>query len=242
MNEDKDQAQDELLTPLDQRASIPFQHIKNEQFSSDDDDGGDDPPRWRRRRTLVNSSHQLRFTTVLLLQMTSVLIAIAAFSFIESQRAMSLVLQHTSAHPLLSHRLHTSNQSFLMKVLLVVGMAAVVQVLFGIFMSHKLAGPIVKMSQVLDRIGRGDYDGDVHFRQGDQLEDVAETLNSLLTNLRHERSQQTTGLDAIETLLARAHAGETGADEELRRSLTQLAGVESAAAVPAAAGQEVTHG
>ena len=37
-------------------------------------------------------------------------------------------------------------------------------------------------------------------------------------------------------------AGETGADEELRQSLTQLAGVESPAAVPVAAGQEVTHG
>ena len=71
-------------------------------------------------------------------------------SFLESQRTMELVLRHLSDFPLRSHELHVGNQAFLFKILVLVGFTAMLQIAFGIYTSHKLAGPVVKMSQVLD--------------------------------------------------------------------------------------------
>lgn len=189
-------------------------------------------PRWRRRQTLVNPEHQLRFTSVLLAQMTAVMLAIAAFAFLESRRTMDLVLRHLADFPLPSHELHLNNQAFLVKVILVVGVTAVVQILFGIYTSHKLAGPVLKMTRVLQMAASGEYSARVSFRKGDQLEGLAAALNRMLASLSAQQARARAEVESIEQALAalRARPGSVDPSEvhALQEHIARLSGAEAA--------------
>lgn len=183
-------------------------------------------PRWRRRQTLVNQEHQLRFTSVLLGQMALVLLTIAGFAANESQRTMSIVLQHITDSPLASDALHANNQAFLFQILLVVALAACVQIFFGIYTSHKLAGPVLKMTTYLDRATSGDFSGRIQFRDGDQLADLAAKMNHLFGRLAAEGNQRRSELSAIERTLE--HLAVQPSDDAtlglLREHIATLAG------------------
>jgi methyl-accepting chemotaxis protein len=187
-------------------------------------------PRWRRRQTLVNARHQLKFTSVLMLQMTTVLVGIAAFGYFESRAAMAVILRHVADAPTSSYELHLNNQSFLAKVTVVIAITAVAQILFGIYASHKLAGPVVKMKQVLEQATRGDYSARIHFRQGDHLEQLATTLNRMLRTLAAEQAAARREAEGIEAEIRRLRGLERTSPEDLRNldlQLARLAGVEA---------------
>jgi methyl-accepting chemotaxis protein len=188
-----------------------------------------DYPRWRRRQTLVNRGHQIRFTSILLLQMVAVISAIAAFAYVESRAALELALRHVVDEPVPSFQLHLNNQSFLLKIIAVIGVTALTQVLFGIYASHKLAGPVLKMSRVLDQAAGGDFRERVHFRRGDHLEELAGSLNRLLDGLAEEQARARAEADEIERQIQRLRERPSAAVDdlqELRERIARLAGVE----------------
>ena len=221
------------LTPAGQDASL-FEQIKNPQSNGNGrsvpgGDAMDKLPRWRRRQTLVNIEHQLKFTTVLLVQMTAVMLVIAAYARLESDRMMALVMRHLGDFPGTSHELHLNNQGFLLKVALAIGFTGMFQILFGIYASHKLAGPVHKMTGVIEQASRGDYAPRITFRSDDQLDSLAASLNSALGTLAAGQQRSRAEIEAIEAALDRVAAARGDAEaeiEELRRRLSALAGTE----------------
>lgn len=194
------------LTAPNEGASIPFQSPKKLSVATSgrvgsDGDANSSPSVWRRQRTLVNHAHQLRFTSVVLVQMTAVLLAIAWFAYSESQRTMELVLSHLLQFPVTTHELHVANQTFLFSVLLVLGCAALVQVLFGIYASHKLAGPVLKMTRTLARASRGDFSERITFRSGDHLGELPTALNRALEALAADQKRRRRDIDDLERAL-----------------------------------------
>lgn len=53
----------------------------------------------------------------------------------------------------------------------------------GLLYSHRIAGPLFRIEKVLDEIGRGKLDINIKLRKNDELWDVAETINSMASNL-----------------------------------------------------------
>ena len=223
------------LTPAGSGGSL-FEQIKNPQSSGNGRSvpGGDAMeklPRWRRRQTLVNLEHQLKFTSVLLVQMTAVMLVLAAFAWFESRNAMDLVLRHLGDFPGTSHELHLNNQALLFKIILAVAGTGIIQVLFGIYASHKLAGPVHKMTAVLDRAARGDYSQRVVFRTEDELEALAGSLNRALATLSDDQKRALAEVEAIEQAIGRLVRAGSGPDpaqetDALRARLSALAGME----------------
>ena len=225
------------LTEQDERGSL-FQPVKNPKpelvGNGRSVPGGDEMPgipRWRRRHTLVNWDHQIPFTTVLLAQMTVVILTIAGFAFMESRETMAIVLGHIADFPLSSHAIHVSNQTFLFQVMLVIGLAAMVQIMFGIYSSHKIAGPVVKMSAMLNRAANGDFSARALFRRDDHLEGVASALNRMLGALGATQATRRAELAAIDALLIDIEGSPDPDPEaigELRQRIARFSGVEVA--------------
>ncbi len=53
-----------------------------------------------------------------------------------------------------------------------------------IFFSHKVAGPVYRFERALHDCIEGHYDGNIHLRQGDELQNLAGLFNSALQATR----------------------------------------------------------
>ena len=75
---------------------------------------------------------------------------------------------------------------------------AVLVVLAGIFVytllfSHRIAGPIYRINQVLHKMLRGEYPGSVTLRKGDHFQETAELLERLARQLARQREERAPG-------------------------------------------------
>jgi len=60
-------------------------------------------------------------------------------------------------------------------------------VVASIFLTHKVAGPLVRIKRVLAQMGQGNFSQRIALRKGDELGDLAETINQLAQDLEHKR-------------------------------------------------------
>jgi methyl-accepting chemotaxis protein len=61
----------------------------------------------------------------------------------------------------------------------------------GIFVSHKVAGPLYRISMVAGQVGQGQMDKRIELRRGDYVRELADKLNSMLDQVENRfRAQQ----------------------------------------------------
>jgi len=57
----------------------------------------------------------------------------------------------------------------------------------GIVLTHKVAGPLIRIQAALVRMTHGDYDVNLRLRRADALVELAEGINRLAESLRTRR-------------------------------------------------------
>jgi methyl-accepting chemotaxis protein len=76
--------------------------------------------------------------------------------------------------------------------------------LLGIYITHKVAGPVYKMTRLLKQVGEGNLHVDARLRKGDELRAFFETFTQMVGGLRAIEKRQ---LAEIEGALAALDAG-----------------------------------
>jgi nitrate/nitrite-specific signal transduction histidine kinase len=66
--------------------------------------------------------------------------------------------------------------------------------LCGIFLSHKIIGPVSRLEDMIKKINSGDFDVKINLRSGDDFKGFAEQVNNLASRLKH-LSQKYPGLE-----------------------------------------------
>jgi nitrogen fixation/metabolism regulation signal transduction histidine kinase len=84
--------------------------------------------------------------------------------------------------------------------------------LLGIYITHKVAGPIYKMKMLLRQVGEGKLEFRGGLRKGDELQDFFEEFSKMVEKLRDRQATEVTAIDE-----ALKQAEDSGANE------TQLA-------------------
>jgi nitrogen fixation/metabolism regulation signal transduction histidine kinase len=64
----------------------------------------------------------------------------------------------------------------------------VIAIVIGIFMSHRIAGPVYRIAEDIDRVLSGERGVRVHLRRKDALEELAGKVNQLLEFIDNERA------------------------------------------------------
>jgi nitrogen fixation/metabolism regulation signal transduction histidine kinase len=88
--------------------------------------------------------------------------------------------------------------------------------LFGIYFTHKVAGPIFKMGRLLKQVGEGNLRVEARLRRGDELQGFFETFAAMVSGLREFEKRQ---LDDMETAMEALDRG----DNETARVTLQRA-------------------
>jgi methyl-accepting chemotaxis protein len=111
---------------------------------------------------------------------------------------------------------------------LVVGLALMVALigLFGIYFTHRVAGPIFKMTKLLRQVGAGNLAVEARLRKGDELQDFFGAFALMVMGLRKLESEQLEQLDSAERALSAGRTDDAAASigrarEVLRRSLNR---------------------
>lgn len=68
-------------------------------------------------------------------------------------------------------------------VTIIVGLATIVVTLF---VSHKIAGPLYRFKKVLELLGQGDFSSGFKIRRLDQLQDIADAFDNMISRVREE--------------------------------------------------------
>ena len=62
----------------------------------------------------------------------------------------------------------------------------VVLAVMVVFISHRIAGPLYRLKQYMEKIENGDYSVTLKFRQNDAIHDVADSFNRMVAGIRHK--------------------------------------------------------
>lgn len=60
--------------------------------------------------------------------------------------------------------------------------------LVSVFLSHRIAGPIYKMKQIINKGAKMDFADPIRLRKSDHFKDLAEAYNGMVANLREKLS------------------------------------------------------
>ena len=96
--------------------------------------------------------------------------------------------------------------------------------LLGIYFTHKVAGPVYKMKQLLKQVGDGKLAIATRLRKGDELQDFFEAFESMVATLRQRQEQEIAEFEKLIETAPTSGIGElvtrlTAMRDQLKREL-----------------------
>jgi signal transduction histidine kinase len=89
--------------------------------------------------------------------------------------------------------INTVNFRILLSLLLITPIVTII----GIFLSHKIAGPIYRMEKFLGDMAAGNFSSRITLRKGDELVSVADKINVLNESLKTAIATQKSSVEGI---------------------------------------------
>lgn len=136
---------------------------------------------YRRRQLIVNRALQYRFIGAMLL----ILLALSGIGLATVYVTLWTTLKTFGLeHDAVTLSLFTTVGWSLTLELLIV---APFVIWMGVLLTHKVAGPLVRIQAALTRMTNGNYDVHLQLRKLDALKELAEGINRLAASLRARR-------------------------------------------------------
>lgn len=135
-------------------------------------------PRYKRRQYLVDRAYQLRFVTRVFL----VVLAIAVISCAITAALLwkTLYVPQESAQTSLITAILAVASTLLVELLVAIPLVFYV----GIRQSHRVVGPLSRMTRALQAIGQGNFSQRLTLREGDALLDLGTAINRMAEDLQ----------------------------------------------------------
>lgn len=155
-------------------------------------------PALHRRRYIVDQPFQYRLVRTLLAIWLahSLFFSLVLYFFYQGHlRQFYELVPRPGLVPLIS-----PSALFALSIGFVFAFGFVVLLVVAVYMSNQIAGPLYRAKKGLDRVGRGEWNFHLQFRQGDFLKDLPAAFNNMLDSLRRQAEIDVEELRAIEAL------------------------------------------
>ncbi|MFH0838641.1 MAG: HAMP domain-containing protein [Candidatus Omnitrophota bacterium] len=138
------------------------------------------PLKTLRRRYLVRR-FQLKFAGFVLF----IMIAIGVLCFLVYGYGMSILVEKlANVYP--QHRLVAILQEVNLRLVMGFLLTIPVILITSVLISHRIAGPLVRIEKNLREIGTGNLSVSVKLRKSDELQDLAATINSMTFSIKEK--------------------------------------------------------
>lgn len=173
-----------------------------------------EPKRVRRRAFLIDRKFQLKYTMIIVLVGVVVSALLGYFIFRLNQENRDLLgIEETMMAEV--QRIDSYTMYYLAGF---VAVMALVLFIWGIFITHRVAGPIFIISRYLRQLGQGDVPYTRPLRKGDELKAFFDTFSEMLNSMKQRNVEEAQLLEKI--------AGQIrsqGGDSEAAKALDELA-------------------
>lgn len=150
-------------------------------------------PRFKRRQYIVAKKFQLKYTSLILLLM---FVTAGFCSYAIYYTTMILFGEKlASVYPQgqLVSIVNIVNFRIFLSMILISPLVGA----FGIYLSHKIAGPIYRIEKFLGAMGAGDFSSRIRLRKGDELVSLADAINRLVDSLSSSFSVEKTQIESV---------------------------------------------
>lgn len=137
-------------------------------------------PKYRRKQYLVAARFQLKYAGLILLLM---FVTAALSSYVVYYTSMLLMgekLANVYPQGQLVNIVKTVNFRLLMSLVFVSPLV----IILGIYLSHRIAGPIFRMERFLSEMAEGNYNSRITLRKGDELAALADGMNKVCESIK----------------------------------------------------------
>lgn len=140
---------------------------------------------------------------------------------VSSQKALE-----AHGHSLLEHAQAIEREHAVFGVVLIGGLFSFVALiaLMGLWLTHKVAGPVYKLKRMLAALGSGHFRVQARLRRGDDLEEIFDCFNQTAEQLRARQEQELSLISEVLRELSAAPPGPTQ-DAAMARAQARLQGL-----------------
>lgn len=139
----------------------------------------------KRRTYLVNRKMQLRYAGFMLLLVTGVSIISGYTIFYTLWSSLGDKLARVYPQGMLQEVLRATTFALIRNLLIVAPFIIWISILY----SHRVAGPLVRITRTLKEIGEGNLDINIKLRRADELKELAASINGMAANLKKLKEQ-----------------------------------------------------
>lgn len=134
---------------------------------------------YKRRKYLIDRRLQAKYALLTILLLLVYTFLFAAILFIP--QILGLVASNTIDEQAKAARMLLNLHQSVWPAL---GLVAVILSTTSIFVTHKIAGPVYRFRKVLSEVSAGNLEISIKLRKRDDLKDLAEDLNNVISELR----------------------------------------------------------
>lgn len=136
--------------------------------------------KYKRRQYIVDKGIQYRFVSIVLLYLLILFFITLLIIYLAGWERLIIKLSNVYPQAMLAAILNNVYLRLYIGFIFVLSIA----VISAVVVSHKIAGPLVRIKWALRQLAEGNFDIVVKLRKNDQLEDVAKLINNLAQSLK----------------------------------------------------------
>ncbi len=140
-------------------------------------------PSFLRRQYLINSKLQLRIAMAMVLEVALITATLSLILLYVNDYYLGLITYFVGSAEADQISLSDISRGMYYFIFGGVAFSSVVFALIGIFVSHKVAGPLYRLKRYMTIVRNGRYSHEIRFRKDDQLHDMADVFNQMVMSL-----------------------------------------------------------
>ncbi len=175
-------------------------------------------PKFKRKQYLVAKKFQLKYVGLILLLMFLTAALCSYVVYYTSMLMMGAKLANVYPQGRLLYIVKAVNFRILLSVILVTPLVGVM----GIFLSHRIAGPIYRMEKFLRNMADGDFSSRLVLRQNDELKNLADGINYLSDSLKSTITSYKASLNKVAGELERLKKSSSPNNDNINRLESEL--------------------
>ena len=140
-------------------------------------------PSFLRRQYLINSKLQLRIAMAMVIEVALITATLSLILLYVNDYYLGLITYFVGSAEAEQISLSDISRGMYFFIFGGVAFSSVVFALIGIFVSHKVAGPLYRLKRYMTIVRNGRYSHEIRFRKDDQLHDMAEAFNQMVMSL-----------------------------------------------------------
>lgn len=172
----------------------------------------------RRTRLFIARRFQIRYVSLILIFMFATAIVTGYMVYVTTWIMFGEKLAAVYPQGLLFDIIKKVNMVLLMRLIFL----SPIVILIALVLSNRIAGPIYHIQRFLRRASTGYYEDRLKLREKDELQDVARSINHLVSKLQSEQARRREKLDEVRGLTDELEAALIAGEQDKEKLLTKI--------------------